>query len=354
MIDFAGINAAAIGNAESLLARWLPDGKRKGREWVCRNPKRADNRAGSFSVNLNSGVWADFATGESGSDLISLRAFLDDSGQGEAARVVSTELGQGRCDYQPQHEKPVEGRTAPLKAKPVQPAPDNIQHAKLGVPAFAWEYKTAGGETVSFACRFETKTGKAVLPFSWTGAKWDWRAMPEPRPLYGLPRLLKMNQAVVVVTEGEKAADATQGLFPDAVVVTWAGGCKAWGKTDWLPLRERKVIVWPDNDKPGQTVAAEIQQHLLALGALTVKLIEYPEGLAKGWDAADAVAEGWEQEDALQLFWGFPKTPQCLCPLCWREGIAAPKGGPTCKHSNFKWPEEWPDSHPDYNPVVSQ
>jgi hypothetical protein len=91
-LDFRSIAAHAVTRAGTLVPRWLPDGKRRGAEWVARNPTRSDRRVGSFSVNLRTGRWADFATGDAGGDLISLRAYLDRVRQGEAARRVAREL----------------------------------------------------------------------------------------------------------------------------------------------------------------------------------------------------------------------------------------------------------------------
>ncbi len=53
------------------------------------------------------------------------------------------------------------------------------------------------------------------------------------------------------VSEGEKAADTAQRIFPDHVAVTSPGGAKAAGKADWGPLAGRRVVIWPDNDEPG-------------------------------------------------------------------------------------------------------
>jgi hypothetical protein len=92
-LDFGFIAAQAVSRAGTLVPQWLPDGKRRGAEWVALNPTRPDRRAGSFSVNLRNGRWSDFATGDAGGDLISLRAYLDDVGQGEAARRIAGELG---------------------------------------------------------------------------------------------------------------------------------------------------------------------------------------------------------------------------------------------------------------------
>jgi hypothetical protein len=55
---------------------------------------RADRHLGSFKINLRTGRWADFATGDAGGDLISLRAYLDGIRQGEAARRIAREIGR--------------------------------------------------------------------------------------------------------------------------------------------------------------------------------------------------------------------------------------------------------------------
>ncbi len=93
MIDFNRLNVAALQSLPLLLGRWLPDGRRVGREWVARNPRRDDRRPGSFRVNLTTGKWSDFATGDGGGDPVSLAAFLAGVGQAEAARQLAHMLG---------------------------------------------------------------------------------------------------------------------------------------------------------------------------------------------------------------------------------------------------------------------
>jgi hypothetical protein len=92
-IDFDRINVAAQPVIPALVARWLPNGRRRGREWISLNPKRNDRRLGSFRVNLTTGRWSDFATGDAGGDVISLGAYLFDLSQPEAARRIAAMLG---------------------------------------------------------------------------------------------------------------------------------------------------------------------------------------------------------------------------------------------------------------------
>jgi hypothetical protein len=95
-LDFATINAAALSVLPALCQRWLPGGKRIGREYVVRNPTRADKRPGSFRINLQSGRWADFATGDTGGDPVSLAAYLFGLRQSEAAHRLADALGISR------------------------------------------------------------------------------------------------------------------------------------------------------------------------------------------------------------------------------------------------------------------
>jgi hypothetical protein len=92
-LDFSAVNAAAVRALPALCARWLPGGKRIGREYVSLNPRRADKRAGSFKVNLHTGRWADFATGDKGGDAVSLAAYLFGLRQSDAARRIAQALG---------------------------------------------------------------------------------------------------------------------------------------------------------------------------------------------------------------------------------------------------------------------
>lgn len=93
-IDFQRVNQAALSHIESIVQRWLPDGKRAGVEWIAKNPLRNDRRAGSFKVNLATGNWGDFSTGDYGGDIASLAAYLHcDGDQRQAAIAVAEMLG---------------------------------------------------------------------------------------------------------------------------------------------------------------------------------------------------------------------------------------------------------------------
>ncbi|MEG3089521.1 hypothetical protein [Sphingomonas sp. PB4P5] len=87
-IDFDGINKAALAVLDAICRRWLSEGVLYGKEWVARNPTRADGKPGSFRINVQTGRWADFAVqGAKGGDVIGLAAYLFHGGDRIAAAI---------------------------------------------------------------------------------------------------------------------------------------------------------------------------------------------------------------------------------------------------------------------------
>ena len=98
-INFDRINAEALVCLDAICRRLLPGGRREGREYLALNPRRGDRRLGSFKINLKTGRWADFSSGDKGRDPVSLVAFIEDCRQGEAALKLARLLslnGGGR------------------------------------------------------------------------------------------------------------------------------------------------------------------------------------------------------------------------------------------------------------------
>lgn len=92
-INFAAINAVCLPRLHSIVPNWLPGGQRRGCEWYALNPTRADRHIGSFSVNMQTGRWADFATGDAGGDPVSLYAYINGLSQSGAACALHRSLG---------------------------------------------------------------------------------------------------------------------------------------------------------------------------------------------------------------------------------------------------------------------
>lgn len=275
-IDFKALADALLGRAETLVPLWLPGGHQAGAEWVCGSLQGGKGR--SCSVNVRTGAWADFATGEQGGDLIGLyramhglpdmgRAAVQvarDEGLEDVARVLRDDAHQRpeRPPAPPPRARPPrqdEGWTTQRPVPPHAPAPTfRHQHRPVEQIVNKAEYRL-NGELLGYVVRFRTSEGaKDDMPYTWCvsardgAARWHWKQFDEPRPLY-LPGGLLPGERTAVVCEGEIKTARLHALLEAGAAgvycgVAWPGGCKAWQKADWSWLAGCTVLLWPDCD----------------------------------------------------------------------------------------------------------
>jgi hypothetical protein len=191
-----------------------------------------------------------------------------------------------------------------------------MRHPSLGEATAEWSYRNAEGKTLAKMCRFDFsehdgKRKKEYRPRTFgENGTWQWKGIGEPRPLYNMDRIVEFADSPVIVVEGEKAADALQGVLPEYVVTTAMHGAQSPHKTDWSPLAGRDVTIWPDADEAGATYGAKIAE-LLDGVAWSIRIMPVRQGVplsaslqcdedafddftpVTGWDAADAVEAAW-------------------------------------------------------------
>ncbi len=292
-IDFADLAHALLQRADTLVPMWLPGGTTRGHEYVCAGLGGGEGT--SCSVNLSTGMWADFAgdADEAGGDLIALYAAINNLGQGQAARQLMSQLGWSK-GATPMQASARQRSRAGGDARPEPPPPEDdankpgkrhsVWKALVPVPAHAppaeftfrywdkvardwvswestrqWEYEFEG-QRFGYVCRFDHDDGsKDTLPLTWCtdesdprgSQRWHWKQWEEPRPLYVPATLLsgEPSNVPVVLVEGEKCAQAGHRLLGHEFdFVSWPGGGKAWAKAAWGWLMGRTVYLWPDCD----------------------------------------------------------------------------------------------------------
>lgn len=348
--DFDEVNEVAMANWEVVLDELgvFADGKLSGHNFQMLNPHRYDNSLGSFSINVKTGLWAEFAGSEEerGSDIISLVAYLKKLDNYEAKTWLVDVLEMTGVEYQ--------AAAAEAKARPKVVEPTPSEEYVTPIPkltadyVLAWEhgghgkpksvygeritstqvypYRDQTGDVLSFVLRHNLANGeKKFLHRSyWSvdGAKpkLEYQAPPQPFTLFNLDKLAAKPEASVLIVEGEKTARAAEELFPGHVVVTTRGGANSPLKTDLSPLAGRLITIWPDNDGPGMGYADMIAGHLKVYSPETrVQLLTPPafkpmfnaagnpvleplgDELPEGWDAADALADGWTTDHLMLL-----------------------------------------------------
>ena len=299
------------------LARGL-GGRPQGNGWVARCPAH-DDKTPSLSI----------ADGESGTLLVHCLAGCSQAAVIEALRSRNLWDSAGSRPDLP-----------PGVAAQVTEGGRTFTFARL------WTYRSASGDVLGYVARYENPAaGKTIRPyFVESAGTWTMRSAGTPRPLYGLDRLATHPELEVVVTEGEKAADAAGRLLPDFVAVSWPGGAKAVKRADWSPLAGRTVAIWSDNDEPGRLAGAEVVEALAGLGCSVAWVNVEALGLPTGGDAADLpdLPDGELPRIA-------PPTAMCLDNairnepderLCWslRELLERPVELPPPVVPKIAWP----------------
>ena len=223
------------------------------------------------------GLWHDFATGEGG-DIIGLWAAAN-------GRDTKTEFPAIVADILAW----LDGRPRTLHDERAGgPRRKTPSVDELGPVTAKWDYLDEAGRLIACVYRYDPPGGKQFRPWDVTARK---ARAPDPRPLYNRPGIETASDVVLV--EGEKAAAA---LIEQGLCATTAmnGASAPVEKTDWSPIKARRVVVWPDHDEPGWHYALAAAQAVLAAGAAAVSVLNPPAGKPEKWDAADAVAEGMD------------------------------------------------------------
>jgi hypothetical protein len=167
-------------------------------------------------------------------------------------------------------------------------------------------YRDAKGEPIARVIRTERADGgkdfRQQTPDGQGG--WQWKGPKGSTPLYRLDELAKAPGAIVIVCEGEKAADAAQRRLGVGYVATsWMGGVAGVNRADLSPLAGRDVIVWPDADAPGAKAATALVARLRPT-AKRVRVVRVDDLPAKAdaadvsWTAAELEARVIEPEAA--------------------------------------------------------
>jgi phage/plasmid primase-like uncharacterized protein len=89
MADFRRIKEVYRHNSLCILKQLIPDGKIEGSDYIAKNPRRNDRKAGSFRIDIVTGRFNDFATGDHGRDIIDLAAFVCNCNAAAAADKLS-------------------------------------------------------------------------------------------------------------------------------------------------------------------------------------------------------------------------------------------------------------------------
>jgi AAA domain-containing protein len=338
-IDFDGINAASLRDARSLLPSLIPGGKIRSLEYIARNPRRDDQRPGSFSINYRTGVWKDFASNDGGADLISLVAYLRGSSQGDAARELADKLGvplfkathklnghNGAHCPAPAVAAPT---PIPIALEATEPAPKVYAWGDAGPPVRNDEIRRHVYSIGGCAVRVKIKRdGGGYVNWYRIGDGWQPK---QPEQYQAIPyRSAAMDPLdseligdEILWPEGEKDVDGLSGINFPAFTFGGVGDGLRDGVGQYL--KDRRLVILADNDEAGRAHAHKKAAIAHAAGAASIKIVHFPELPPKG-DVSDFIAGGGTAE---QLMARFDATPIWSPPVeSSKDRVASPATSP--------------------------
>jgi putative DNA primase/helicase len=190
----------------------------------------------------------------------------------------------------------------------------NMHVKDNGDPVATWRYNDADGKCLGYVARYVKPDGdKDYRPWTYGSYSinktpaWAMRAWTfGKRPIYGLDLLAARPDAGVVISEGEKSADASRTYWTKRVGIAWPGGANSIAGVDWSPLAGRDVLLIPDADITGvgESAMYKVAAYLLAIGC-KVSILDTSDQPNK-WDVADALRDGMSKDDLMA--WAAPRV----------------------------------------------
>ena len=196
---------------------------------------------GSKSVDIEKGVWQDHESGESG-------GFTD------LCTLAYPEANGHLADF--------------LESKfHIQKDPAFASHKENGDKVTVYDYIGDHGVLEYQVIRTDFKDGSKTFrqrrpdgQGGWVNNLKDVRKIP-----YNLPEILYRKDRWIWVVEGEKCVEKLREI--GIVATTNNGGSGNWTEEHSQWLKDRKVIIVPDNDEAGAKHAAKVVNHLMDVAA---------------------------------------------------------------------------------------
>jgi len=251
--DVAKLKVQLVERMQEVADFLLPNGQLIDMQWTCGSVKGEPGQSLKLELyGAKAGLWKDFAEDEGG-DVIKLWQLARDVD----FKTTLMEIDQFLQDRNNLKLKPKVN--AEVKAKPVAP----VNGTGSQVVACWHYYDPKSGELLGKVHRKVTDKGKKTYTphFRKNGDIFQPGFPKKPeylRPLYfpNADQAVFNKTKILVVTEGEKAADTVRAA--GFLAVTSPNGSMQAKLADWQLLTNiKRVVIWADNDAPGSRYADE-------------------------------------------------------------------------------------------------
>lgn len=246
--------------------------KEVGAETLCNCPAHDDTNP-SLNVRL----------ADNGNLLVKCRANCSNTAIVEAIGWTMRDLMRAGTNQTGTKKKPA-------KAKKSYPSIEDIVHAaarwKNGAAESCHTYQDGSGRDVFGVIRVRKPDGTKEVPqFRREGDAWVFGGIGKNRPLYNLPAIQELQAgAAIAFFEGEQKADLSSQL--GLVATSTSQGAGNGKLSDFSPLCDLRVLIFPDNDEAGIKHMNDVAARGYKAGAASVAHVKLPD-LPKKGDVVD-------------------------------------------------------------------
>lgn len=173
---------------------------------------------------------------------------------------------------------------------------ENVEKEPSSRIVATYDYTDENGNILFQSVRYEPKRFAQRHPNA--RGDWGWNLNGTRRVLYHLPELIAANPSEpIFICEGEKDVDALRKL--GLLATTNPLGAGKWRDEYSETLRDRHLVIIPDNDDAGRTHAQAVLRSVRPFAA-SVKILELDNLPTKG-DVSDWLAAGGTAETLSNL-----------------------------------------------------
>ena len=183
---------------------------------------------------------------------------------------------------------------------PAPPSPRKKGKPWRGKPTAFYDYQDESRQLLFQVVRYPPRDGEKPFPQRRPDGSggWIWSLEGVRRVLFRLPELLKADpDEPVYLAEGEK--DVLSLVAIEFTATTNPGGANKWLPSYSEALKDRHVVILPDNDEPGRQHAELVARSLAGI-AQSIKVVAFP-GLPPGGDVTDWIQAGGTREELERL-----------------------------------------------------
>ena len=268
MADFALIKRKYRENPLPILRELVGQGRIEGSDYVVLNPRRKDGKLGSFRIDINTGRFHDFSTGDRGGSVIDLAMFVYNCGIVEAAQKL-----EGLFPFLARQPLAVQGTLAKKKEvdicyiwrKSIIAEHEYLKNKKISLGnALVNNYKRQSRLVIPLTDFIPSNQSEfTIKALQFIGEDGNKRFSGSFKGLFHIASDYERSKDVIVIAEGYATARSIAESTTFCVIAAMSA-CNLKNVVEKIAdqFPDSRIIIAADNDEAGRNAAESAKESL--------------------------------------------------------------------------------------------